>query len=173
MPKIALNITELQAEQAELDSFLSRPDAYNDPDFSTKNKRLTELQMLIEKANRRNTLEAQIEEARELSGGDSELAVLAKDEMKRRQQSLKRLKRSSSFTYRQKTQTTTRISSLKFVLVPVAMKLAFLPANSTECTFDTAKHINSEPNSLAKAPTTPVATKKLFLVLRAIVHMPS
>jgi len=83
MPKIALNITELQAEQAELDSFLSRPDAYNDPDFSTKNKRLTELQMLIEKANRRNTLEAQIEEARELSGGDSELAVLAKDEMEK------------------------------------------------------------------------------------------
>jgi len=83
MPKIALNITELQAEQAELDSFLSRPDAYNDPDFSTKNKRLTELQMLIEKANRRNTLEAQIEEARELSGGDSELAVLAKDEIEK------------------------------------------------------------------------------------------
>ncbi|NCS83245.1 peptide chain release factor 1, partial [Candidatus Saccharibacteria bacterium] len=49
----------------------------------TKNKRLTELQMLIEKANRRNTLEAQIEEARELSGGDSELAVLAKDEMEK------------------------------------------------------------------------------------------
>ena len=47
MPRIELNIEELQHEKAELDTFLARPDAYSDPDFSKKNKRLIELQNLL------------------------------------------------------------------------------------------------------------------------------
>ncbi len=78
MPKISLNIDELTAEQKELDAFLSRPDAYSDPDFSKKNKRLLELQNILEKANLRQTLEAQLVEAKELAGGNDELAELAK-----------------------------------------------------------------------------------------------
>ncbi len=78
MPKISLNIDELTSEQAELDTFLARPDAYNDPDFSKKNKRLLELQNILEKAKLRETLEAQLIEARELIGGGDELAELAK-----------------------------------------------------------------------------------------------
>jgi len=81
MPKISLNLTELQAEKSELDASLSRPDAYNDPEFSARSKRLADLQMLIEKATLRGTLESQLEEARQLAGGDDELAALAKDEM--------------------------------------------------------------------------------------------
>lgn len=80
MPKINLNIQDLQAEQTELDAFLSRPDAYADPDYSKKNKRLIELQTIIEKATLRETLEAQLVEAKELSGGGDELAELAKME---------------------------------------------------------------------------------------------
>ncbi len=80
MPKINLNLTDLLAEQTELDAFLSRPDAYTDPDFSSKNKRLLELQTIIEKAQLRATLEAQLIEAKELSGGGDELAELAKME---------------------------------------------------------------------------------------------
>jgi peptide chain release factor 1 len=81
MPKITLNIEELAAEKQELDAFLARPDAYSDPDFTKKNKRLTELQNLLEKGTLRETLEAQLAEAKELAGGNDELAELAKMEI--------------------------------------------------------------------------------------------
>lgn len=81
MPKINLNLPDLLTEQTELDAFLSRPDAYTDPNFSAKNKRLLELQAIIEKAQLRETLEAQLIEAKELSGGGDELAELAKMEV--------------------------------------------------------------------------------------------
>jgi len=80
MPKISLNIDELTAELKELDSFLARPDAYSDPDFTKKNKRLIELNSILEKANLRQTLETQLVEAKELMGGGDELAELAKME---------------------------------------------------------------------------------------------
>ena len=80
MPKISLNTAELTAEKNELDAFLARPDAYSDPEFSKKNKRLVELQNILEKATQRDTLEAQLAEARELATGSDELAELAKQE---------------------------------------------------------------------------------------------
>ena len=80
MPRIELNIDELNAEKQDLDTFLSRPDAYSDADFSKKNKRLLELQNMLEKATLRETLEAQLIEARELSSGNDELAELARSE---------------------------------------------------------------------------------------------
>ncbi len=80
MPRIELNIDDLKNEKAELDSFLSQPSAYSDPDFSKKNKRLLELQNLLEKGMLRDTLEAQLIEAKELASGNDELAELAKME---------------------------------------------------------------------------------------------
>lgn len=80
MPKISLNLEELNAEKAELDAFLAQPSAYSDPEFSKKNKRLIELQNLIEKGTLRETLEAQLVEAKELASGGDELAELAKME---------------------------------------------------------------------------------------------
>ncbi len=81
MPKISLNIDELTTEKAELATFLATPSAYTDPDFSSKNKRFTELELILEKANLRQTLEAQLIEAKELQGGGDELAELAKMEV--------------------------------------------------------------------------------------------
>jgi peptide chain release factor 1 len=81
MPKISLNINELTTEKAELATFLATPIAYTDPDFSSKNKRFTELETILEKANLRQTLEAQLVEAKELQGGGDELAELAKMEV--------------------------------------------------------------------------------------------
>jgi peptide chain release factor 1 len=81
MPKISLNIDELTTEKAELAIFLATPSAYTDPDFSSKNKRFTELETILEKANLRQTLEAQLVEAKELQGGGDELAELAKMEV--------------------------------------------------------------------------------------------
>lgn len=81
MPKINLSIHELTNEKAMLADFLASPTAYNDPEFSTKNKRFTELEAILEKAMLRQTLETQLTEAKELAGGNDELAELAKAEI--------------------------------------------------------------------------------------------
>lgn len=81
MPRIELNIEELTAEKNDLDAFLAQPTAYSDPDFSKKNKRLIELQNLLEKGTLRDTLEAQLVEAKALASGNDELAELAKMEV--------------------------------------------------------------------------------------------
>ena len=81
MPRIELNIDELTAEKNDLDTFLAQPTAYSDPDFSKKNKRLIELQNLLEKGTLRDTLEAQLVEAKALASGNDELAELAKMEV--------------------------------------------------------------------------------------------
>jgi peptide chain release factor 1 len=91
MSKINLNIAELEAEKAELTAFLSTPDAYNNSDFGSKNRRLSELDTLIEKATLRNSLEKQLREAKELSGGGDELAELAKIEIPDLEQQLSSL----------------------------------------------------------------------------------
>jgi peptide chain release factor 1 len=81
MPKISLDITELQTEKQQLGDFLAQPNAYTDPDFTTKNKRFSELDAILEKATLRATLEAQLVEAKELIGGGDELADMAKQEV--------------------------------------------------------------------------------------------
>src|SRR5688572_20482101 len=81
MPKISLNIDELTAEKAELGNFLATPSAYSDPNFSSKNKRFTELEAIIEKAELRRSLEERLKDAKELASGNDELAELAKAEL--------------------------------------------------------------------------------------------
>jgi peptide chain release factor 1 len=81
MAKILLNLEELQLEKNEITSFLSSPNAYSNPDFATKNRRLSELEDLINRASQRNKLEADLAEAHELAKGDDELAEIAKQEI--------------------------------------------------------------------------------------------
>ena len=81
MPKINLNLDDLQAEKQELGEFLARPDAYGDTNFTKHNKRFTELDAIIAKAAERDTLEQHLAEARELASGNDELAELAKIEI--------------------------------------------------------------------------------------------
>jgi peptide chain release factor 1 len=81
MPKVNLNSTELNAEKQELSEFLASPNAYSDPDFTSKNKRFSELEAIIEKVALRDTLEQQLSEAKELATGSDELAELAKTEV--------------------------------------------------------------------------------------------
>lgn len=78
MPKIQLHLETLVEERQQLGHFLAAPDAYSDPEFSTKNKRFTELEAIISKAKERIQLEKNISEARELMSGGDELAELAK-----------------------------------------------------------------------------------------------
>jgi peptide chain release factor 1 len=81
MAKISINIKELQLEKAELNSFLSSPTAYSNPDYTSKNKRLTEIDRILDKAVLRQTLEDQLNEAIGLSNGSDELAEMAKQEV--------------------------------------------------------------------------------------------
>lgn len=81
MPKINLNIEELEKEKASLAAFLSTPDAYSDPSFGSKNRRLGELDDLIAAGIRQQQLIQQITEAKDLAGGGDELAELAKQEL--------------------------------------------------------------------------------------------
>ena len=80
MPKITLNTSELIDEKQQLAAFLASPDAYSSPDFKAKNKRLTELDGIIAKAEQRTRLEGQLSEAKKLSNSGDELAELAKAE---------------------------------------------------------------------------------------------
>ncbi|HRN97431.1 MAG TPA: peptide chain release factor 1 [Candidatus Saccharibacteria bacterium] len=91
MAKITLNTNELQLEKSELSSFLSSPDAYADPEYTAKSKRLTDLEAIIEKAVLRDKLEVQIVEAKKLIGGGDELAELAKLELSENEQKLEEL----------------------------------------------------------------------------------
>jgi len=81
MTKIALNVSDLQLEKNELTSLLSSPSAYLDPDYTNNNKRLTELDNILKKANLRQTLENQLTEAKKLTNGGDELAEIAKQEV--------------------------------------------------------------------------------------------
>lgn len=91
MPKITLNLQELTAEKQQLGEFLASPNAFSDPGFSTKNKRFSELEGIIEKAALRETLEGQLAEAKELATGSDELAELAKMEVGETEQKLEQL----------------------------------------------------------------------------------
>ncbi len=91
MPKINLNTSDLKSEKAELTAFLARPDAFNDPDFAIKNRRLMVLDELITAGERLTSLESQIAQARELSTGGDELAALAKEELPELEQELERI----------------------------------------------------------------------------------
>jgi peptide chain release factor 1 len=81
MAKIQLNLEQLKAEHSELLDFLSRPDAFNDPAYTKKIKRSTELAHVIGLVERQQQVSQQLKEAVELSRGDDELAELAKEEV--------------------------------------------------------------------------------------------
>ncbi len=81
MPQISLDLDALQQEHQSLGDFLATPEAYSDPQFSTKNKRFSELESLIALAKRREQLTQNIVEAKELANGGDELAELAKLEI--------------------------------------------------------------------------------------------
>ena len=63
MSNLQLDLDALKAERAELMQFLSQPDSYTDKNFATKNRRLGEVNTLIELGEKRIQLEADIEMA--------------------------------------------------------------------------------------------------------------
>lgn len=73
---------KLELELKELDEFLSRPDAYNDPQIGAKTKRQAEVSALLELIREQNSKQQQLTEAKKMAqGDDSEMAELARDEV--------------------------------------------------------------------------------------------
>lgn len=81
MTLISLNLEDLGRERQELTDFLSRPDAFSDPDYAKKNRRLMELDELITSGSRQSELRKQINEAKEMVSSDDEMSELAKEEL--------------------------------------------------------------------------------------------
>jgi peptide chain release factor 1 len=77
MSNIPVDIDKLETEQQELTDFLSNPDAYSNPEFTAKNRRLSEVNSLIEKITDLNSASKQLIDSRELAKGNDELAELA------------------------------------------------------------------------------------------------
>ncbi len=88
MPLISLDLTALADEQQQLNDFLARPDAFADPEYARKTRRLNEVGELIVLGQRQADLRQQLQEARELSGAGDELAELAKAEIPELEQEL-------------------------------------------------------------------------------------
>ncbi len=81
MINIYIDNDELNSEKKELTKLLSSPSTYNDPEYTNNNKRLTEIDKILDKANIRKKLDSQLAEANELLNNDSELAEMAKQEI--------------------------------------------------------------------------------------------
>ena len=70
-----LDFDALNVEHQEIMDFLAKPDAYAAPDFAAKNRRLTEIETLLELGRKREQLQQDIEEAE----GDPDLAEMKPD----------------------------------------------------------------------------------------------
>lgn len=75
-----IDFQNLEQEKQEIQDFLSRPDAYADPEFAAKSKRGAELTAILELKNQLDADKKALEEAKELLS-DPELGELAKDDV--------------------------------------------------------------------------------------------
>ena len=76
-----IDIEKLNVEKTELTDFLAKPDAYNDPEFIAKGRRLSEIDTLIEKNSALQTAQKRLAENQTLAEGEDELAELAREEI--------------------------------------------------------------------------------------------
>lgn len=91
MDSFPIDIDKLRSERNELTDFLSRPDAYSDPEFSAKSRRLSELDNLIEKTEDLIGSRKQLADNHELASGGDELAELAASEIPELESKIKKL----------------------------------------------------------------------------------
>lgn len=75
-----LDLENYKNEAKEIETFLSDPEAYNNPDFATKSKRLSELNELISLIENLEKMKSDLEEAKSLAN-DPELGELAKSDI--------------------------------------------------------------------------------------------
>lgn len=81
MARIKVDLSALKDEQALLQVFLSRPDAFSQPDYTQNMRRSRELDVIIPLAQRQTQINSNLEQALALTQGNDELAELAKAEI--------------------------------------------------------------------------------------------
>jgi peptide chain release factor 1 len=77
---ISLDLPALRSEHAALETFLATPDAYADPDYAAKSRRLITIQSILDTAATIDQLTANLAEAQALTT-DPELATLAQEDV--------------------------------------------------------------------------------------------
>ncbi len=85
-----MDLDKLKDEKKEITEFLARPDAYSDPDFATKSKRLSEIDEILELNNKLEQQKKNLEEAKILLS-DAELAEMAKEDIANSEKEIERL----------------------------------------------------------------------------------
>ncbi len=81
MADIKLDLDALRTEQTSLSDFLSQPDAFSDPGYAKKTRRLNELAEIVTMGERQKEITKQLSEATEMASGNDELAELAREEV--------------------------------------------------------------------------------------------
>lgn len=75
-----MELQKFKDEKTEIESFLANPNAYSDPDFAVKSKRLAEIDEILSAATEVEQLKKNIEETKALLS-DPELGELAKSDL--------------------------------------------------------------------------------------------
>ena len=75
-----MDTQKFEAELNEIENFLSKPDAYNHPDFAAKSKRAAILREIIDLNNKIEQLSANLSEAESLTN-DPELGEIAREDV--------------------------------------------------------------------------------------------
>ena len=75
-----MDFEKFKEEKKLIEEFLARPDAYADPEFATKSRRLSEIEKILELGLEISQCERNLEEAKELSS-DPELGEMAKEDV--------------------------------------------------------------------------------------------
>ena len=86
-----MDLSKIKAEAAEIEEFLSTPDAYSHPDFAAKGKRANILKEIIELDEKVKKDTANLEEAKTLLS-DPDLGEIAKEDIKNYEKSLEESK---------------------------------------------------------------------------------
>ena len=76
-----MDLSKFETELKEIEDFLARPDAYNDPDFPAKSKRANLLREILEINTKIAQNESNLKEAEELIN-DPELGEIAREDIK-------------------------------------------------------------------------------------------
>lgn len=85
-----MDFEKIKDEKKEIMEFLARPDAYSDPDFATKSKRLSEIDAILELSDKLKQQKRNLEEAQVLIS-DPELAEIAKEDVENAEKEIKKL----------------------------------------------------------------------------------
>ena len=85
-----MDFEKIKDEKKEIMEFLARPDAYSDPDFATKSKRLSEIDAILELSDKLKQQKKNLEEAQVLIS-DPELAEIAKEDVANAEKEIEKL----------------------------------------------------------------------------------